>query len=96
MKLLRVAGSEYPVMDGCTSAFDGPNGQLVVIVTISERISDKDGVGVVGLIVHEATHVWQFICSQIGEDRPSREMEAYAMQAITMGLLRAYRESRGK
>jgi hypothetical protein len=48
-----------------------------------------------GLLVHEATHVWQHICESIGETKPSVEFEAYAMQSIVSNLLTAYEDTRG-
>ncbi len=39
-----------------------------------------------GLIVHEAMHVWQYTKKVMGEDAPGREIEAYAMQNITLEL----------
>lgn len=40
----------------------------------------------VGMVVHEAVHVWQFICQQIGETDHAWEIEAYSVQWITNWL----------
>ena len=45
-----------------------------------------------GLLVHEATHLWQTICEDIGESSPSAEFEAYCIQAISQELMLAYKE----
>lgn len=87
---------EYPTTDGRCSQFieDGKN---CVLVTIAERIDKKrDRLGIVGLIVHEATHVWQYVRRDIGETEPSVEFEAYAMQSITTQLCDAYSKTRKK
>lgn len=42
-----------------------------------------------GLIVHEATHIWQEAKSLIGEPNPSPEFDAYSMQSIAQNLLDA-------
>ena len=44
------------------------------------------------LLVHEATHIWQEICDNIGEKHPSSEFEAYGIQSIALELMRAYRK----
>lgn len=42
------------------------------------------------LLVHEAMHLWRDVRELIGEDEPSKEFEAYAMQAICQRLFYAY------
>lgn len=54
-----------------------------------------DGVGesplcVVGLLIHEAVHIWQAHCDDVGESNPGSEMEAYSIQAIAQRLIEAY------
>lgn len=46
---------------------------------------------VIGLLVHEAVHVWQRIREDINEDKPSNEFEAYAIQNISTRLIDAYK-----
>lgn len=52
---------------------------------------DRDPEEVIGLIVHEAMHVWQWILEGIGESKPSCEFEAYSVQSIVQSLLREYK-----
>ncbi len=47
----------------------------------------RNPIEVAGLIVHEAVHVWQEYCRDIGEREPGAEQEAYAIQAIAQELL---------
>jgi hypothetical protein len=61
------------------------------IVTVGTR----PPLATVGLLVHEAMHVWRDIREGIGEEHPSSEFEAYAMQNIIEELLRAYQKTRG-
>ncbi|MFZ5669116.1 MAG: hypothetical protein ACOY4K_06455 [Pseudomonadota bacterium] len=49
----------------------------------------------IGLIVHEATHVWQFVRHHMNEASPSKEFEAYAMQAIAQSLIEAVNDTWG-
>lgn len=52
---------------------------------------ERDQLEVVGLLVHEAMHLWQWIQERIGERAPSAEFEAYAVQGISQSLLGEYR-----
>lgn len=45
---------------------------------------------IAALLAHEAVHIWQLIKRNIGEDEPSDEFEAYAVQSITHNLIQAY------
>lgn len=66
------------------------------IVTVSAEAAKRSRLQIAGILVHEATHVWQQVRKTIGEELPSVEFEAYAMQAIAQGLLNAYEKTRGK
>lgn len=52
-------------------------------------------VEVAGLLVHEAVHVWQEHCESIGEEKPGREQEAYAVQKVAQVLMSAYSQRLG-
>lgn len=94
MRRMKVRGEPYPVSDGRCVTFES-NGKVCAIVTIGKHVDGKDSNGVVGLLVHEAVHVWQLIRETIGETAPSSEFEACAIQAISQELIAAYSESRG-
>lgn len=71
------------------------DGKLCCIVCI--RL--KEGVEyqqVCSLLVHEAVHVWQRFCENIGESEPSSEFEAYSIQWISQQLFYALEDLRGK
>lgn len=42
------------------------------------------------LLVHEATHLWQWTCEDLDEREPSMEFEAYAIETISERLFEAY------
>lgn len=59
-------------------------------------VSDQHGEPfpkVLSLLVHEAVHIWQWHREFMGEDSPSREFEAYSIQAISQLLMEAYVEN---
>ena len=78
-----------------TRMFVNEDGRCCIIVSMRTDIPDNHTeLEVFGLLVHEATHVWQFILEHIGEEGPGYELEAYAMQAIAQELLQAFRSVR--
>ncbi len=95
VKRLGCPGEPYPSTAGGCTAFE-LDGKTCVLVTIRDGAEKRHcEVEVFGLLVHEATHVWQKIRDSIGEREPSIEFEAYSMQAIFQGLLSAWKETRG-
>lgn len=64
-------------------------GEIVTIVALGDT-SQSTGIEIAGLLVHEAVHVWQEYCDNIGEITPGREQEAYAVQAIAQELMAEY------
>jgi hypothetical protein len=47
-------------------------------------------VQIAALLVHEAVHIWQQYCADIGEKEPASEQEAYAIQSISQTLMEEY------
>lgn len=61
------------------------------IVCINGK-SNRPVIEIVGLLTHEAVHIWQEIKDSIGEHEPSREFEAYSIQFLAQSLIGAYWE----
>jgi hypothetical protein len=57
---------------------------LIVCIPKSRKVSRNV---MTALVVHEATHVWQEVCREMGEEEPGAEIEAYAIQWITQCIL---------
>lgn len=68
-------------------AYHDPDAKIVVVRLIEDHLSLVD---TIGLIVHEVTHVKQYIMAQISEHSPSDEFEAYTMQEIAKNLIQDY------
>lgn len=65
------------------------DGRTVCIVCMSGH-EERNAIEIAGLLIHEAVHVWQHYCDEIGERNPGSEQEAYAIQAIAQELLAEY------
>lgn len=97
VKRLRISSDvSYPTSDGCCTHLErnGEEHGAATIVTIG-HIKRPTSV-VIGLIVHEAMHVWRQMRETIGEREPSAEFEAYSIQNIAGNLIAAYEATRGK
>ncbi len=93
----RKMGSRMPYPDLAASATifrDISGGDDCVIVTVADA-GKRPAIEVVGLLIHEAAHVWQHVKRAMREKHPSAEFEAYALQAISQSLIHAYAQTRG-
>jgi len=90
---LGCASQPYPATDGSVTAFEKHGRNPIYLVTMNERAIQQDDAHVIGLLAHEAMHVWQFLCGVIGESRPSPEIESYTVQHLVQSLVAAYRDS---
>lgn len=78
-----------PQSDATTWIIKDGEGKEVIIVCVKNS-KKRRILEVIGLLVHEAVHIWQTIKSNIGESSPSIEFEAYSIQAIAQELITAY------
>lgn len=78
--------------DATTHHLTNAEGDTVSIVYFPPPPEKRgiDNAQIAAMLVHEAVHVWQEFVESIGENKPSREFEAYAIQAITQRLLYDY------
>ena len=73
---------------------ENPQGSQCCIVAL--RVTKKHSLMQVNaMLVHESVHIWQAFKQHIGERKPSREFEAYAIQTIAQRLMESY-DDRGK
>jgi len=94
LRLLRAKRIKNPkwawVSEGAqatTHTFNRAGRPELCVVCVDVAQLDNDGVVIAALLVHEAVHVWQQARDAIGEDAPGKEVEAYAIQAISQGLM---------
>lgn len=80
-----------PQAQGTAWGLRTPEGKLVSIVCIANT-KGRTREEIYGLLVHEAVHLWQRYCEDVGESEPSREFEAYSIQALAQGLMQAYHD----
>ena len=74
--------------DACVHSFTGQRG-LCCVVCLGD-VTERSGVEIAGLLVHEAVHVWQHWCDDVGEHSPGAEQEAYGVQAVAQELMAEY------
>jgi hypothetical protein len=67
-----------------------PVDKLVLMVTAADHLDSKPIDTVCGVIVHEAAHVFRYLCKEIGERKPSAEFVSYTMQTIAQHLFKGY------
>lgn len=63
-------------------------GNRATFVCINDK--ENEGIAVATLLVHEAVHVVQEYFRYIGEESPSIEFQAYAIQKVSALLMYAY------
>lgn len=73
---------------GRDAQVDFYNDGSLAIVQIKD--SERSTIEIHGLLLHEAVHVWQRIRQLMGEQEPSKEFEAYSIQAIAQDLFEMY------
>lgn len=65
------------------------DGKACAIVCLGKH-DTRTPIEIAGLLVHEAVHIWQNYCEDIGETNPGSEQEAYAIQSISMQLMDSF------
>lgn len=101
MKRLKQHGEEYPQTDARVTTYRrdglGEKTKLLQIVTINNKLDGKANlIEIAGLMAHEAVHVFQHICDDMGENSPSHEFQAYSIQFIFQQLMAAFKLSKRK
>ena len=99
LKRLKLAKSVWPKFlksthaNATTHYFEAPSGELCAIVCMpADEAEKRSNDAIYGLLVHEAMHIWRVCREAIGEDHPSAEVEAYAMQRISQNLIHSWME----
>jgi len=83
---------DFPV-DGahCHTFGNITTNELCAVVSVSKASQERcNSIELVGLLIHEAVHVWQRYAEDMGETSPGTEQEAYAIQGISQELLDEY------
>lgn len=92
-RFLRTLDIDIPErMDDSAGAIVRPytNGMKYFMAVELGDLTDVDEYQVMVWLVHEAVHVFQFACQHVGEEHPSAEFEAYAIQRIFNNLWNDY------
>lgn len=75
---------------GCCHTWER-DARLICIITLHPDAIGANPIEVAATLVHESVHVFQRLCDSIGEDKPSREFEAYSIERIAERLMREFK-----
>lgn len=96
LKHFRVPKKHYPpfVSDSFANAtthfIDNKLYQKKASIVCLANYTDRTPTQIAGLLCHEAVHIWQQTCMDLGETAPSAELEAYAIQSLTQSLIEEF------
>ena len=95
MKYLKCKYFEHWLSDGSngkTHTLES-HGKITCVVCIDFKNAAKEPLpNICGILIHEATHIWQELCESIGEKNPSSEFECYSIQSISQRLITDFME----
>lgn len=78
----------YPTTQAACTWFKKP-GLVRCLITVRED-TGHNLFQITGLIAHEAVHVLQAVCQNMGEEYPSEEFVAYGVQQVYLNMLDEY------
>lgn len=97
MKRLKVPAADRPTFlprhaDAAVHFLERDGGREVCAIVCLGSTKGRTKVEIIGLLVHEAVHIWQAVREHLGETSPSAEFEAYSVQGLAQRLLEAFEE----
>lgn len=78
--------------DATTHHLTKDNKLVCMVCLDGKKAKECTPTEIVGLLTHEAVHIWQEHCYVQGEKNPSSEYEAYSIQYIVQELITKYDE----
>ena len=84
---LNAPKQSLPRLDACVITLT--KGSKMSCLVYLKDITGQSYVSTMAMIVHESVHVFQEMCQMMGEDKPSKEFEAYSIQNISQTLFEA-------
>lgn len=75
--------------DATTHTFDRGR-KVICVVCLGDR-KGRSLTQIIGLIAHEAMHILDKVWQDAGEEHPSSELKAYAIQHLVSELMKLYR-----
>ena len=73
--------------DATAHYFENQGRRSKAVVVCLRNFEDKSLEQQIGLIAHEAVHIWQQTRNDYGETNPSPEFEAYSIQSLAQTLM---------
>lgn len=96
-KLMKRLGSDepYPSTNGRCTQFERGAEHIVVVTIDHKQAREHSAEALIGLLAHEALHVWHYTKRWMDEKEPGDEIEAYTLQHIVSGLVHAFHAAHG-
>ena len=97
LKHLRIPKKDRPTFvcnwhsDATAHYFENHEHHTKAVVVCLRNFEDKSVEQQVGLLAHEAVHIWQQVKADYGEATPSPEFEAYSIQSLVQLLFAEFR-----
>lgn len=77
--------------------FKTKEGKCYIIITMEEGVEQRVTLSqIIGLLVHESVHAWQYVLEYMGEDKPGWEIDAFSIQCIFQDIYQGWWDTRGK
>lgn len=72
-----------------THYFESGEHERCAIVCLGDW-TERTGIQIAALLVHEAVHIWRWSMHAYGEDSPSAEFMSYGIQNISQALMESF------
>lgn len=80
----------FPKSGAQLDTFTHPKEDDIICVVSMTHDPEREPIVLAGLLIHEATHIWQRWLDHVGEKDHGREAEAYAIQWLSQQLMWEY------
>lgn len=84
-----------PHAGSCSKLEHSENGQLCILICVTQW-DTRSWADIAGIVAHECTHAFEFMCEHVGEQDPSPEFNAYGVQSFVTEVMQAIEIEREK
>ena len=85
----------YPATDGCCTVFERADEHLLIVTIGDSAEKTRSAEQIIGILAHEAAHVWEFAKERMAETSAGSEIDAYAIGYLVSALVAGFNATRG-